>query len=545
MNWNLDAVFTLEFSYSLFILLTFLSAISDGVSPLPKDNTHSQPPPLQFPPWIIPLREEPYEDHEEMIYGYDTYMDHFTKLNEKKRKELASYQPSVSNPVNTRPNTTYGFKVKQLQPVGYHNGRAYTYFYMHSHHMDIPPVLLNALRRTSLSFLRGGAVTALRIPGMLHEFYSIAGVRELYFELIHNLRQITLRDVPKNATFTTPIIGSFRIKGPMAVVAGHMQFSQSPSAGNSSNEEDTESLHYPSPVAPDSSSLGQVPRYPSLASPRVQEAVAGKPVKQVQVIHTPPSIINPNQYICSVAAGHFLHMDVKIENVDSHGVMPEWGFESSGRDIDSKGFIHFPASVNPIETFAVRAQRRGISMDLLGEIVTVEIQTDGTRSPRSALLESTDVVLQELLQMQWALYNNCHAGEDGSLQDEFQDEDIYLDKDRYTNVPWNPYKTEEQHRKEAVEFLQQDDVVRQYAIDPTSEQAKKELQSEWKATQKRLKQQRETSSAEVPPSDIFPPDQSRRTFEPSRWVLENPFGNILPEDLDRLSRSYNASTTSK
>ena len=36
----------------------------------------------------------------------------------------------------------------------------------------------NALRRILLSSLQGGAVTSIKIDGVLHEFSSIAGVRE-------------------------------------------------------------------------------------------------------------------------------------------------------------------------------------------------------------------------------------------------------------------------------------------------------------------------------------------------------------------------------
>ena len=48
----------------------------------------------------------------------------------------------------------------------------------------------NALRRILLSSLQGAAVTAIQIDGVLHEFSSIAGVREDVTEMIMNIKEI-------------------------------------------------------------------------------------------------------------------------------------------------------------------------------------------------------------------------------------------------------------------------------------------------------------------------------------------------------------------
>ena len=57
----------------------------------------------------------------------------------------------------------------------------------------------NALRRILLSSLQGGAVTAIKIAGVLHEFSSIAGVREDVTEIILNIKSLALRMI---ASFT-------------------------------------------------------------------------------------------------------------------------------------------------------------------------------------------------------------------------------------------------------------------------------------------------------------------------------------------------------
>jgi DNA-directed RNA polymerase subunit alpha len=51
----------------------------------------------------------------------------------------------------------------------------------------------SALRRVLLSSLQGAAVTAVQIDGVLHEFSSIAGVREDVTDVVLNLKAMSLR----------------------------------------------------------------------------------------------------------------------------------------------------------------------------------------------------------------------------------------------------------------------------------------------------------------------------------------------------------------
>ena len=51
----------------------------------------------------------------------------------------------------------------------------------------------NALRRVLLSSLQGAAITTVQIDGVLHEFSSIAGVREDVTDIVLNIKEIALR----------------------------------------------------------------------------------------------------------------------------------------------------------------------------------------------------------------------------------------------------------------------------------------------------------------------------------------------------------------
>ena len=76
----------------------------------------------------------------------------------------------------------------------------------------------NALRRVLLSSLRGAAVTAVQIDGVLHEFSSIGGVREDVTDIVLNIKEIAIRmegDGPKRMVV--------RKQGPGAVTAGDIQ----------------------------------------------------------------------------------------------------------------------------------------------------------------------------------------------------------------------------------------------------------------------------------------------------------------------------------
>ena len=75
----------------------------------------------------------------------------------------------------------------------------------------------NSLRRVLLSSLQGAAVTSMRIEGVLHEFSSLAGVREDVTDIVLNVKQIALRmegDQPKRLQLSAT--------GPGEVTAGQI-----------------------------------------------------------------------------------------------------------------------------------------------------------------------------------------------------------------------------------------------------------------------------------------------------------------------------------
>jgi DNA-directed RNA polymerase subunit alpha len=73
----------------------------------------------------------------------------------------------------------------------------------------------NALRRVLMSSLQGAAITSVQIDNVLHEFSSVAGVREDVTDIVLNLKGVSLKmevEGPKRLTISA--------KGPGVVTAG-------------------------------------------------------------------------------------------------------------------------------------------------------------------------------------------------------------------------------------------------------------------------------------------------------------------------------------
>ena len=76
----------------------------------------------------------------------------------------------------------------------------------------------NALRRILLSSLQGGAIVAVKIDGVLHEFSTVSGVTEDVTEIVLNLKEVLIKyngDLKKSMTIDA--------KGPGVVRAGDIK----------------------------------------------------------------------------------------------------------------------------------------------------------------------------------------------------------------------------------------------------------------------------------------------------------------------------------
>ena len=83
------------------------------------------------------------------------------------------------------------------------NTSFYGCFYLGPFEQGESVTIANALRRTLLSDLTGVAITSVEIEGAVHEYASLAGVRESVLDIVLNLKEIILKqsNLPFNKTF--------------------------------------------------------------------------------------------------------------------------------------------------------------------------------------------------------------------------------------------------------------------------------------------------------------------------------------------------------
>jgi len=77
----------------------------------------------------------------------------------------------------------------------------------------------STLRRVLYTSLEGGALTQIKIGGVVHQFSTISGVKEDVVEIALNLKQIRIKMFAKN-----PVIGTISKKGPGVVTAEDIEF---------------------------------------------------------------------------------------------------------------------------------------------------------------------------------------------------------------------------------------------------------------------------------------------------------------------------------
>jgi DNA-directed RNA polymerase subunit alpha len=76
----------------------------------------------------------------------------------------------------------------------------------------------NALRRVLLSSIEGAAVTAVKIPGALHEFSTIKGVKEDVVDIILNIKKLRFKLYAGGRKTAT-----IKVKGPKTVIGEDIQ----------------------------------------------------------------------------------------------------------------------------------------------------------------------------------------------------------------------------------------------------------------------------------------------------------------------------------
>ena len=315
----------------------------------------------------------------------------------------------------------------------------------------------------------------------------VVGMREDVEDLVENLRQVILRRKPKKiretgapkgppkGTFENPWVASLSVKGPIAVVAGDLVLPDELEIINKSQYLCTMNANYylnlrvkieeiKEYVLPEfgyDSLNRDIDRdgffyFASYCSP---VPVFGFEAQRVP--ETIPSVSKETDHRRAVkhyAATSFHDLqqqrfgrDTSTDPVHAHysqclskeGPLSSQAEEGPGFHSRSTSLSHSlsPDKMEEKDTGpTVRQNNNSKSKNIqtpppfpyesLGEIVTIEIHTDGSATPRQAFLECLGRVQSLAASATHALLKNCRESRDGSVEEEFEDPDMYQDKHR-------------------------------------------------------------------------------------------------------------------
>lgn len=192
----------------------------------------------------------------------------------------------------------------------------------------------NSLRRVLLSSIPGAAVTSIKVDGVLHEFSTIAGVKEDTTELILNLKDLFIKvegsDATANGAKPEPRTVHLDVKGEGIVTGADIQSSSD--------------------------------------------------IK----------VVNPEVYIATLSdeSAH-LAMELTVD-IGKGYVLPD----KQDKSKQTIGVIPIGASFTPVRkvSFNVEATRVGFKTDF--ERLTLEIWTNGTMAPGEALSQAASMLEQ-------------------------------------------------------------------------------------------------------------------------------------------------------
>ncbi|MBI5057687.1 MAG: DNA-directed RNA polymerase subunit alpha [Nitrospirae bacterium] len=88
----------------------------------------------------------------------------------------------------------------------------YGKFYAEAFERGFGTTIGNALRRVLLSSIEGAAITSIRIPGVLHEFSTITGVKEDVVDVVLNVKQLRMK-----LHSNEPKVVTINVKGPREI----------------------------------------------------------------------------------------------------------------------------------------------------------------------------------------------------------------------------------------------------------------------------------------------------------------------------------------
>lgn len=196
----------------------------------------------------------------------------------------------------------------------------------------------NALRRTLLSDLTGYAITAFRINNLQHEFAVLPSLREDSMEIMLNLKQVVFKGLSNlHKNYPKKLRAVIAIKGPVVVTASKL-------------------------LLP----------YPYL------------------------TILNPNQYICTIVDNSTLYLEIDIEQGKAYKLAQQNRRNYPSHKVQGKGGKSFVTDslFSPIKNVNYKIKLIHDTKGNIKESLLFEITTNGSISPKRAFQESSKLLLE-------------------------------------------------------------------------------------------------------------------------------------------------------
>lgn len=196
----------------------------------------------------------------------------------------------------------------------------------------------NALRRTILSDISGIAITGVRINNLKHEFALVKGLREDLLEILLNLKELVLKKslfFAKNSS-SNKLKGFLNVKGPLVVTAG----------------------------------MFNLPR-------------------------NKVTIVNPNQYICTIVDDSELFIEIDIENGKGYQLAEEnnnIAVTEKLVPIDAST-LFIDAVFMPIKKVNYKTKLIHDTQGNIKESLHLEILTNGSITPKRSIQEALKILI--------------------------------------------------------------------------------------------------------------------------------------------------------
>lgn len=254
--------------------------------------------------------------------------------------EVLSKAPLIARPKKISPHSFYAklCSIRLCEAAVQENGDSFGVFEIGPLEAGHGVTLGSTLRRAILGAITGSAITGFTINEASHEFSVVGNIKEDMLDVASNLKALRINcESPQDS-----ILGQAWITGPKIITGGMLQFP-----------------------------------------------------------HNTATILNPNQYICTVTAG-IARIDVEVSSGAGYEKVLDqkkeatlaWTNYANETELAKPNLLPINANFSPIKNVSYKVKLGHDMHGTISDIVEFTVVTNGTYSPRRALLDGAKEILE-------------------------------------------------------------------------------------------------------------------------------------------------------